>query len=117
MSEPICDAQRWSPKKVWRSFRSEFLGSERRQRKEVATSVRHGGTRLLFPVDPNLSKTKARLQQFLPPSERPGIIYTTEFIRDCEELIWNHDKATPYRSETNRIAERAVNEGTTSVLL
>ena len=51
------------------------------------------------------------LQKFLPPDQKPGAIHTKislEFIRACEDLIWNHDKSTPYRSETNGIAENAV---------
>ena len=43
-----------------------------------------------------------------------------EFGKSCEELSWNHRTSTPYRSETNGIAERAirrVEEGTSAVLL
>ena len=31
-----------------------------------------------------------------------------KFIRACEDFSWNEDKSTPYRSETNGIAENAV---------
>ena len=31
-----------------------------------------------------------------------------EFTQDCEDVLWNHDKSTSHRSETNGIAERAV---------
>ena len=40
--------------------------------------------------------------------------------KDCEDLSWNHCASTPHRSETKRIAERAVRrvkEGTSAVLL
>ena len=43
-----------------------------------------------------------------------------EFGKACEDLSWNHCTSTPHRSETNRIAERAVcrvKEGTSAVLL
>ena len=40
-----------------------------------------------------------------------GTVNSLEFIRACEDLIWNHDKSTPYRSETNGIAENAVRRG------
>ena len=43
-----------------------------------------------------------------------------EFVQACEELNWNHERSTPYRSETHGIAERAVRrvkEGTSSVLV
>ena len=39
-----------------------------------------------------------------------------EFIRDCEDISWNHDKPTPGRSETNRIAVNDVKEGTSALL-
>ena len=51
------------------------------------------------------------LQHFVPPDQTPGILDTDNsliFISACEDLCWNHDKSTPYRSETNGIAEHAV---------
>ena len=42
------------------------------------------------------------------------------FGKSCEDLSWNHRTSTPFRSETNGIAERAarrVKEGTSAVLL
>ena len=42
------------------------------------------------------------------------------FGKGCEDLSWNHCTSTPYRSETNGIAERAVRrvkESTSAVLL
>ena len=63
------------------------------------------------------------LQKFVPPDQKPGIIHTDdslECIRACEDLCWNEDKSTPYRSETNGIAEnavRSVREGTSALLL
>ena len=50
-------------------------------------------------------------------------IYTDnslEFGKACEDLSWNHCTSTPYRSETNGIAERGVRkvkEETSAVLL
>ena len=41
----------------------------------------------------------------------PGFIRTDaslESIRACEDLCWNHDKSTPYRSDTSGIVENAV---------
>ena len=52
------------------------------------------------------------------PEENPRSTYTDNslgFADVCEELNWNHERSTPYRSETNEIAERAerrVKEGT-----
>ena len=43
-----------------------------------------------------------------------------EFNRACEDLCWNHDMSTTYRSGTNGIAEsavRGVNEGTAAFLV
>ena len=62
------------------------------------------------------------VQRFVPPVQEPGIIHTDGslgFIRAYEGLCRNHDKSTPYRSETNRIAEHAVRgvEERTSALL
>ena len=68
-------------------------------------------------------KTEKSLRKFLEPSEKPKVIYTDnslEFGKPCEDLSWNHRTSTPYRSETNGIAERAarrVKEGTSAVLL
>ena len=47
-------------------------------------------------------ETMKRLQKFVQPDQIPSIIRTDnslEFIRDCEDQCWNHDKSTPYRSE------------------
>ena len=62
-------------------------------------------------------------KKFLEPERKPKVIYTEnslEFGKDCEDLSWNHCMSTPHRSETNGIAERAVQgvkEGTSAVLL
>ena len=55
-------------------------------------------------------------------AEAKGFLKRTslEFGKSCEDLSWNHRTSTPYRSETNGIAERAfrrVKEGTSAVLL
>ena len=61
------------------------------------------------------------MQKFLEPDRKPKVIYTNnEFGKACEDLSWNHCTSTPHRSETHRIAERAVRrekEGTSAVLL
>ena len=68
-------------------------------------------------------ETQKNLQKFLEPTRKPKVIYTDkslEFGKSCEELSWNHCTSTPYRSETDGIAERAVRrvkEGTSAVLL
>ena len=68
-------------------------------------------------------ETEWSLRKFLEPSEKPKIIYTDnslEFGKSCEDLSWNDRTSTPYRSETNGIAEKAVHrvkEGTSAVLL
>ena len=71
----------------------------------------------------NSQDTEKSLRKFLEPSQKPKIIYTDsslEFGNACEEFSWNHCTATPHRSETNCIADRAVRiikEGTSAVLL
>ena len=68
-------------------------------------------------------ETQMSLQKFLEPNRKPKVINTDnslEFVKDCEDLSWNHWTSTPHRSETNGIAERAVRrvkEGTSAVLL
>ena len=71
----------------------------------------------------NSQETEKSLRKFLEPSQKPKVIFTDnslEFGKSCEELSWNHRTSTPYRSETNGIAERAkrrAKEGTSAVLL
>jgi hypothetical protein len=67
--------------------------------------------------------TMRAFQQFLGPRVTPGIVYTDgskEFEKAMEDLGFSHDTSTPYRPQTNGVAERAVRrvkEGTTAVLL
>ena len=71
----------------------------------------------------NFTRNQRSLQKFLEPERKPKVIYTDnslEFDKASEDLSWNHCTSTPYRSETNGIAERAVHrvkEGTSAVLL
>ena len=71
----------------------------------------------------NSLETEKSPRTFLEPSQEPKVIYTGnswEFGKSCEELSWNHRASTPYRTETNGIAEKAgrrVKEGTSTVLL
>ena len=60
--------------------------------------------------------------KFLEPTRKPKVIFVNsfEFGKSGEELFWNHCASTPHKSETYRIAERAVRrvkEGTSAVLL
>ena len=72
---------------------------------------------------PNSPGNTKSLQKFLEPDRKPKVIYTDnslEFGKACVDLSWNHCTSTPHRSETDRIAERAVRrvkEGTSAVLL
>ena len=55
--------------------------------------------------------TRKILQQFLPPSKRPGKLdtdHSLHFHRACEDSSWGRDKSNPHRSDTNGIAERSV---------
>ena len=67
-------------------------------------------------------ETQKSLTNFLEPTRKPKVIYTDnslEFGKSCEELSRIHCTSTPHRSETNRIAERAVRrveDGTSAVL-
>ena len=68
-------------------------------------------------------ETEKSPRKFLDPSQKLKVIYTdnsSEFGKSCEEISRTHRTSTPYRSETNGIAERAfrrVKEGTSAVLL
>ena len=56
----------------------------------------------------------------MEPNRKLKVTYTDnslEFGKACECLTWNHRTSTLHRSETNGIAERAVKEGTSAVLL
>ena len=62
------------------------------------------------------------LRKFLEREEDPKEVNTDkslEFVKACEDCFGNHFASTPHRSETERIAERAVRrvkEGTSTVL-
>ena len=68
-------------------------------------------------------ETQKSLMKFMEPARAPKVIYTVnslDFGKSFEELSWNHCTSTSHRSETNRIAERAVRrvkEGTSAELL
>ena len=67
--------------------------------------------------------TMKSVPKFVPQDQKPGLIHTEnslEFHRACEDLCWDHVESTPYRSETNEIAEHAVcrvKEGTSALLV
>jgi len=68
-------------------------------------------------------QTGMALQRFMGPGNKPKYIYTDgcqEFEKAAKDLGWLHDESTPYRPETNGIAERAVRrvkEGTAATLV
>ena len=48
-------------------------------------------------------------RKFAPPDQK-NMFYTYRSfagVRACKDFCWGHDKSTPYRSETNGIAERS----------
>ena len=62
-----------------------------------------------YPCETKTSKeTQKSLMKFLEPTRKPKVIYTDNSLKFCEELSWNHCTSTPYRLDTNGIAERAV---------
>ena len=80
-------------------------------------------------------ETKINLQRFMGPKRVPDRVYTDgatanepaytytdgsgEFKSALKELGWCHDTSTPYRSQTNGVAERSVRkvkEGTSCTL-
>ena len=101
-------------------------GSESRNNHRYAVVVQDLATKWIqsFPCEnKNSQETVRSLRKFLEPSNKPKVIYTDnslEFGKSYEELSWNHRASTPYRSETNGIAERAIRrikEGTAAVLV
>ena len=101
-------------------------GSESRDNHRDAVVVQDSATQWLrsYPCKTKTSQeTTKNLVNFLEPTRKPKVIYTDnslEFGKSCEEVSWNHCTSTPYRSETNGVAERAVRrvkEGTSAVLL
>ena len=59
----------------------------------------------------NSQETEKSPRKILEPSQKPKVIHqynSSEFGKSCEELSWNHRTSTPYCSETNGIAERAI---------
>ena len=100
-------------------------GSQSRDNHRDAVVVQDLATQWLrsYPCKTKTSQeTQKNLVNFLEPTRKPKVIYTDdslEFGKSCEEVSWNHCTSTPYRSETNGIAERAVRrvKGTSAVLL
>ena len=75
-------------------------------------------------VKPKLHRRWRTIYESLQkPSQKPKFMHTnnfSEFGQYCEELSWNHWTSTLHRSETSRIAGRAVRrakEETSAVLL
>ena len=74
------------------------------------------------PVDSSTRTTPfgERIWTDVEPGEYSLSVYSLDFGKVCEDLIWNYWTSTPHRSETNGIVERAVRkvkEGTSAVLL
>ena len=101
-------------------------GCESRNKHRYAIVVQDLATQWIqaYPCETKTSQeTEKSLQKFLEPTRKPKVIYTDnslEFGKVCEDLSWNHCTSTPFSSETDGIAERAVRrikEGTSSVLL
>ena len=71
----------------------------------------------------NAEQTGMALQRFMGPGNKPKYIYTDgshEFEKAAKELGWLHDESSPYRPETNGVAERGVRrvkEGTAAILV
>ena len=76
-------------------------------------------------VKRNLQKRLKRIWKSYSSNHRSQKLFiqtsnSFEFVKSCEELLWNHRTSTSQRSETDGIAERAarrVKEGTSAVLL
>ena len=101
-------------------------GCESRNNHRYAVVVQDLATQWIqsYPCKTKTSQeTQRNLQKFLKPNRKPKVIYThnsLEFGKACEDLSWDHCTATPHRSDTNGIAERAVRrvkEGTSAALL
>ena len=89
-------------------------GCESRNNHRHAVVVQDLATQWIqsYPCKTKTSQeTQKSLQKFLEPTRKPKVIYThnsLEFGTACEYLSWNHCTSAPHRSETNGIAERAV---------
>ena len=101
-------------------------GSESQNNHRYAVVVQDLATQWIqsYPCEnKNSQETEKSLRKILEPSQKPKVIYTDnslEFGKSSEELTWNHRTSTPYRSETNGIAQRAVRrvkQGTPAVPL
>ena len=101
-------------------------GCESRNNNRYAVVVQDKATQWIqsYPCKTKISQeTQGSLEKFLEPNRKLKVIYTDnslEFGKACEGLSWNHCTSTPYRSETNGIAEGAVRrakEGASAVLL
>ena len=71
----------------------------------------------------NHQESMKAFRRFVGPQMTPDHVYTDnskELEKALEELNWLHDTSTPYRSQTNGVAERAVRivkEGTSCTLV
>ena len=74
-------------------------------------------------MKPKLHRRRRRFTKISGAVTKPKVICTNdllEFGKSCEELSWNRRTTTPHRSETSKVAKRAVRrvkEVTSAVLL
>ena len=59
-------------------------------------------------------ETLKSLQKFGPPDQKNQAFFVEVFLwslfRACEDLCWNHDKSTPYRSQTMTFYDEALGQ-------
>ena len=77
-----------------------------------------------FPAkNKSAGETMTHLQRFMGPKIKPKYIFTDnskELEKAAKDLGWLHDTSTPYRPETNGVAERDVRrikEGTSAAIV
>ena len=101
-------------------------GDRSRHNDHVAWVIQDQHTKYLMSFaasTKSAADTKKAFQRFLGPQVKPKHVYTdgsNEFERALKDLDILCDTATPYRAETNGIAERAVRrvkEGTSCTLV
>jgi hypothetical protein len=93
-----------------------FIGDENEDEEEDRTfcGIQDGATAWLqgYPAESKDSeKTEEAFRRFLGPNVKAKYVYTdnaSEFEKSLKKMGILHDPSSPYRSETNGVAERAV---------